>query len=153
LGELTDGRRPRHLQGLSHAGVVGDHEPGTGARHGFAVRPLVGAEEREHDEWRPMGKRAERAPEASVADDHVGVSRDVVVRDPGLDVDVRRHLTEFGEVPIGVADGEQDPDLERGQRLDRRAIEGRVVRQMGAGRDRAEGEIDERTVVARPPVG
>jgi hypothetical protein len=85
-----------------------------------------------------------------VGEERGGVRQHVRLRDPALDADVRRRLRKRSWVQP-VTDGEQHPHVERAElRQDAREdaaeeVEGR--------RDAAEAHVDERAVVAGPPVG
>ena len=113
---------------------------------GCCVRPLVDAEERYDDEWHPVTQRAERRAVSPVRDDHRGVRRDRILRNPTLDVNVPWQRAE--EVGIArLAERHEHPRVEWLQRLDRAGIELRVVREVLGGRHGAERDVDERPVL------
>ena len=90
---LRGGRREHAAPG--EVGV--ERDAGAGARHRAPVRGLVEREQRQHRERHAVRERAERRAVAAVADDRGGAG-DSVLRDPVLDVDVRRQLAQLGEV-------------------------------------------------------
>ena len=81
-----------------------------------------------------------------MADDEVGVAENVCLRHPRLDMDVRRHRAELEVAP----EREQDADRDLRELVDRGRIEHGRHRERS--RDAAEGQVDERAVVAGPPV-
>jgi hypothetical protein len=122
----------------NHAGAPGRDSDG--------VVGLVG-EERHDDEGDPGLERAERRAGAAVTHRDRSVREHVRLRNPALDVDIRRHGVEL-EL---VASGQEDATGQAGRRL-----QGLPVRD-GRGRERrgnaAEADVDQRPLVAGPPIG
>ena len=117
-----------------------------------AFARLIGAEERDDHDRHPVPEGAERRSVAAVADDRRGGWSDGIVGNPALDVDVGRQGAQLAGV-AGLADGHEDAGAQWGQRLDRRAVQVGVVRQVGLGGHGAEGQVDERVVAVGPPPG
>ena len=134
---------PRTVR-LSLIGVECDAGPDP--LDGCCVRPLVDAEERYDDEWHPVTQRAEGRAVSAVRDDHRGVRRDRILRNPTLDVNVPWQRAELVGI-TRLAERHEHPRVEWLQRLDRAGIELRVVRQVLGGGHRAERDVDERPVL------
>ena len=159
LGQHPLDRGPEPVDDLG-AGA-GEHAPAAvrverdaraGALDGGGVRPLVDAEQRHDDLRHAVGERAERGPVPAVADDRGGVRHHRVLRDPLLDVDVGRQRAQLRGI-AAVADRQEHPHRQRRERVDRRAVERREVGEVLARGHRSERHVDERVVVAGPPVG
>ena len=120
--------------------------PGTGGRDARGVHRLV-AEQRHADERTARGDRAQGRPRAAVADHRGRMREDVWLRHPGLDVDVRRHVAELDLVPAGR---EQHADRQVGDGVEKARVHLRRRRERRG--DAAEARVDERPLVARPPV-
>ena len=124
--ELIDRRGSRQVEGLALARVVGDRDPGAGASNSFTVRPLVVAEEGRTTSGAPWASAPSVLPKPPW---QTITSARRATSSCGTQVSTwtfGRHLPELGDLPLGVADREQNPDRERRQSLDRRAVEGRV---------------------------
>ena len=78
----------------------------------------------------------------AVADDRRGVRQHRVLRDPLLDVDVGRQRAQLRGI-AAVADRQQHPHGQRRERVDRRAVERRVVGEVLARGHRPERHVDE----------
>jgi len=141
-GGVANGRFGQQVAGLLGDGVRGDllaeeAVADTGRYHGFGIGELVGA--LRHQELRETGaERTKRGAAAAVVDDQVDVRQQPRLRDPRLEPDIRRDVTELGLID-GRAGGDQDVDVERREPLDRRA------EHAGMPHRGAERQVDQRT--------
>ena len=142
IGEQRrDGRR-------EPADVVERHA-GAELGHAAGVVGLV-REQRQDGERDARGEPRPDRAEAAVTGHRRGVRHHRRLRDPALRVDVARQRAEGGGI-VFPAGGDEHADRQRGERVDRRAVE--PGEEAHLRRDRAEREVHERRVVAAPPVG
>ena len=85
-----------------------------------------------------------------MADHETGLREDVVLRDPSLDVHIRGEWDQVGGID-GPADGHQHPCRQAGDGIECGTKYRAGLRQMS--KHAPEGDVDQRPVVVRPPIG